>query len=533
MLTHSTINLVLIRSAIFCLQCAPLVEAILLFPLLYGTISNHKPISPPLIILASLLALEAAYYLAFYRPHKARLLTTKATHPSPSLTRSQRQALFDKCAANIPDFEFYIRGWFLNAPLSEIHRDNVREFLLWAFFDHDHDDNSTPLSPESESQINSLITQCETLLNQKFPPGRGPPTTRSLRLTIDPIQTRYRSVLWFFIITLTDAITHLHLQYLGNFTYHAPSNSPQSSFPPRLSHLPWVGQKPSSAKSASYYLRPHPPGSSNLPVVFLHGIGIGLWPYRSFLSSLAPTSGVLALELLPISSRLTSPLLSKPQFQSELTHIISTLGWDKTGFVLVTHSYGSVLATHLIHSPAISPCIKGIVLVDPVTILLHLPAVAYNFTRRQPKKANEHQLHYFASTDLGIAEGLGRYFFWRENIIWKEELLSSERKVAVALAGKDLIVDTKSVARYLAGEGKDGLREVVQSGDYDETKSLFEESGEGGSSSHSTRSGIEILWFPKLDHAQAFESQKDMESVLDVVRRFCLVSQGGETRKTM
>lgn len=163
-------------------------------------------------------------------------------------------------------------------------------------------------------------------------------------------------------------------------------------------------------------------------------------------------------------------------------------------------------------------------LVDPVTILLHLPDVAYNFTRRPPRKANEWQLWYFASTDPGVAEGLGRYFFWRENIIWKEELLikpsgptggeglggangKKKRKVAVALAGRDLIVDTATVRRYLANGGED-----------------LHETNDGkrdGGSGHSTPSGIEILWFPDIDHSQVFERPKDMQKVVDVVKRFC------------
>ena len=43
--------------------------------------------------------------------------------------------------------------------------------------------------------------------------------------------------------------------------------------------------------------------------------------------------------------------------------------------------YGSVVSTHLLHAPAVSNKIKSIVLIDPVTFLLHLPDVAYNFVR--------------------------------------------------------------------------------------------------------------------------------------------------------
>ena len=41
--------------------------------------------------------------------------------------------------------------------------------------------------------------------------------------------------------------------------------------------------------------------------------------------------------------------------------------------------YGSVITTHLLQDPELSGRIASIVIVDPVSILLHLPDVAYNF----------------------------------------------------------------------------------------------------------------------------------------------------------
>ena len=45
----------------------------------------------------------------------------------------------------------------------------------------------------------------------------------------------------------------------------------------------------------------------------------------------------------------------------------------------VTIRYGSVIVTHLLRDPEVSSSIASLVLVDPVSILLHLPDVAYNF----------------------------------------------------------------------------------------------------------------------------------------------------------
>ena len=42
-------------------------------------------------------------------------------------------------------------------------------------------------------------------------------------------------------------------------------------------------------------------------------------------------------------------------------------------------SYGSVVAAHVLHTPKIAPKIGPMLFIDPVTFLLHLPDVAYNF----------------------------------------------------------------------------------------------------------------------------------------------------------
>ena len=97
--------------------------------------------------------------------------------------------------------------------------------------------------------------------------------------------------------------------------------------------------------------------------------------------------------------------------------------------------------------------IGPVVLIDPITIMLHLPDVAYNFTRRQPTEANEHQLYYFASMDMGVSHTLARSFFWSDVILWKKDL--GDRRVTFSLAQRDLIVNAEAVGRYLASPNCD------------------------------------------------------------------------------
>jgi pimeloyl-ACP methyl ester carboxylesterase len=160
-------------------------------------------------------------------------------------------------------------------------------------------------------------------------------------------------------------------------------------------------------------------------VLFIHGIGIGLYPYTTFLRDLdreletGATAdnevGIIALEVMPISSRITHPALEKDVMIMEIMGILQYHGWCK--FVLVSHSYGSIIAAHLLKSDQIAALIGPTVFIDPVSFLLHLPDVAYNFIARRPARANEYQLWYFGTKDLGVAHTLAKRFSWTDNII--------------------------------------------------------------------------------------------------------------------
>jgi len=185
------------------------------------------------------------------------------------------------------------------------------------------------------------------------------------------------------------------------------------------------------------------------------------------------------------------------------------------------------------------------VLIDPVSILLHLPDVAFNFTRRKPKQANEHQLYYFASMDMSVSHTLSRHFFWNENVLWKKDI--GRRRVTVSLSGRDLIVDTEAVGRYLStgvgsevpsgstsGDDADTLIDIEE---YSETEEngMRLRGGEGEGTGDEEididdeewkfrpwrGAGIDILWFKDLDHAQVFDKPATRRKIISAIRSYC------------
>lgn len=186
----------------------------------------------------------------------------------------------------------------------------------------------------------------------------------------------------------------------------------------------------------------------------------------------------------------------------EVQAILFRHGLDKV--VLVGHSYGTVLVTNLLKHSSVARCFDSVVLIDPVSILLHLPDVAYNFTFRTPCQANEHQLYYYASTDIGVAHTLGRGFFWSENILWKENV--GDRPLVVSLAAKDLIVPVHAVAAYLTNDGDVWSHETLRKKSNVQASGRHVWSDRGDANSQVGRGSSKVLWHPDLDHASIFDA---------------------------
>lgn len=217
--------------------------------------------------------------------------------------------------------------------------------------------------------------------------------------------------------------------------------------------------------------------------------------------------GIIAIEVMPISFRITTAAIGKEEMCSDILKILKKHGWGK--FVLVSHSYGSVISTQLLRNKDTAERIGPVLLIDPVSFLLHLPEVAYNFTVRKPRRANEHQLYYFASMDMGVAHTLARHFFWSEKILWKRDI--EGRLVTVSLSGQDLISNTQAVGEYLIR----GPEQEVRDDKWKERRWAGE--------------GLDVLWFEKLDHAQIFDSKGDRRKLVDVVRSYCRKGMSGES----
>jgi len=93
--------------------------------------------------------------------------------------------------------------------------------------------------------------------------------------------------------------------------------------------------------------------------------------------------------------------------------------------------------------------------VDPVTFCSWEGDVCYNFFYREPATGIELLMRYFVGCELGVSNVLQRHFCWTSNSLWFEEIpnATDQSKTFFCMGGKDNIVDTERVKRYLTSHG--------------------------------------------------------------------------------
>ena len=189
MIGTSTKDYIFIRACIFLLHWIAPISVVYCLVTFIFKISHYRTFW----VLETFIVAETAFYLFLYLP-RARYLQAAATHPAP-LPRQERYKLFRLCHENVPDPDNYLSKWFLDAPLSEIKRENVKDFLRWAFL------NKQEADPGDEEELDQYIGELEELFGLRFEKGRG--RAKCLLLTIDPVDMLHRSITWYLVSAIT------------------------------------------------------------------------------------------------------------------------------------------------------------------------------------------------------------------------------------------------------------------------------------------------------------------------------------------
>jgi hypothetical protein len=93
-----------------------------------------------------------------------------------------------------------ISGWFYGAPIETLKRDNIIDWILWAFYaaDVDRDADREMISDHWHEEIDEFVTRIEKIAGRTFAPGRNK-HVKTMRVTFDPVVALHRPLLWYFV----------------------------------------------------------------------------------------------------------------------------------------------------------------------------------------------------------------------------------------------------------------------------------------------------------------------------------------------
>ena len=381
-------------------------------------------------------------------------------------------------------------------------KQDMDEFLSWAFFGTDCRDMEEWMIDE----MNMMYETLEKRYGVTFEPGQctEPYRIQPMRVTLDPLEPRYRPFLVYGIFATLKSCANIILRMSG-FQYYTTSTGLKYWFRSGRRRRPQQlkqqqQQQQLVSKTATQHISSDH-DKRQLPLLFLHGIAPGGFAlYLPMLFHLGNDGRPLFFFENPgISFGLRFWSLPPSEHETttgvwEAVHKHLCDGKDsKTddgngkkaniGVAVLGHSFGSCSITWLIHSQ-FAHYIKQVVLVDPVSILLHEPDVVTNFLyKRKMEELKQHETDpVLSSNNVGGPNSsiigseqfktgqrfarkkqsnirvvaneifteyyLRRHFAWYNSELWLDDI-PPDVKVLVCLSERDQIVATDKVRQEL------------------------------------------------------------------------------------
>lgn len=346
-------------------------------------------------------------------------LAQKRIHP-PSTTRKRRDEIWNGIQNSALEGESpyeMIKHWFGVSTLAKISRLQLKEWLSWALFDRKYEEL---LNEEQKIEMDWRIQEGEKAFSITIPDEALEEVPAAMRLNVDPVLAEHRPLIHYVATGLMSFGSDIAL-YARGFRRHEVG---PVSF--------WI-LKGDDAKP---------------PLVFVHGVGIGLATYLPFLlklSSAEHRSGrtLILIELPHVSMKLNVDVIPRMETIAECAAIMFKQH-NLQPALWVAHSLGTfVFAVVNRLQPDL---VAGVVLCDPVCFLLWEPDLLRNFCYREPDTPLRIIMNFHVCRELSISYYFHRHFWWHECVQFANQM---PKKSLVYVSEFDDIYNTKRVRKYL------------------------------------------------------------------------------------
>ncbi|KAJ3060477.1 hypothetical protein HDU98_003554 [Podochytrium sp. JEL0797] len=380
--------------------------------------------------------LEAVFFVYF----QACLHTLQKPLQAPIMSAQDRDQVLKRILDHPkPMLEEFLSGWFFWTStkrqltvkeLESVYRENLLDWLAWAMFsESSFDEMSTNPSKEARVlEVHKVLELFEHQLNMRFHIGHNPRLS-TVKLNSNPVDAYPKPLIFYIVMKGLECVEVI---FLNSFGYRRRVEN-------GLAY--WV-RYPSDVSDAN---------DSATPIVFVHGIGVGLFQYMGFAHELSKTQSrpIFLIELPHITMRFSQHASTTVERSVQvIDEMLASHGFTKIH--LVGHSWGTAVVSWMIKQ---STCtIASVVFLDPIVFFPVQQELAFNFVHRKPGynttevRANEYMIHFIVAREIHISHTISRHFSWHHNLLWPDELPHHHLVVG---ARRDMLFNGNSMSKYL------------------------------------------------------------------------------------
>jgi hypothetical protein len=137
------------------------------------------------------LVAEAVFFTAVFLPLRYHLQRSAIYHEP--MSQEQREMLFRYCNSCVANPESYLCRWLMATKSDHIKREDVKDFIRWAFF------HPRLEQEQHDPEVEAYTRHMEKLLGRELPSGKG--NVKGLGQLLNEIDALHRSLLWYTVTT--------------------------------------------------------------------------------------------------------------------------------------------------------------------------------------------------------------------------------------------------------------------------------------------------------------------------------------------
>lgn len=352
--------------------------------------------------------------------------------------------------AGIVDLGEFLEGWFMDTTaVDEIKHDNMIEFIAYGFYSKRVD----ALTEEERKEIEVFMKRVYKAFGQKpFKPGYNA-EAKFMGHTLEPLRSFHKPLIIYAFMELIGVINMGILWWFGFKRLSSRRNGRSSRGTMSMFIRDYRPTKRIGETNGSH-------ASKKEPLVFIHGVGLGILPYVHFLGQVLANISrpCIVVEMRHVSMRfsINHRSISLPTLANDIVDQMHSIGFQK-GFFL-SHSYGTFIVAKILQ---LRPeAVDRVCLIDPVCCMTCYPKLTRNFVYRSyqgwpmaSKKRFMDFVQLLFSRDLTIADTFCRHLNGMDVNVFANDFPVNEgnKKHLLVLSGQDPLVPSHLVLKQFKG----------------------------------------------------------------------------------